>query len=570
MKKSRFTLIELLIISILPLTEAAELMDTYPVTVRVKCASSEEAEKANLKILPLPPGKNVAFSFRWDDTNPRHSRMKKLMTKYGYKGTFYLSKPDKKYREKILPELISDGCTIGNHTLSHLYLPLLTPNGMHYEILGARILHERLTDRPENAFGFPYGKVAWRFLPDSEQIISSCLRRAGLLGGPDRAMDQLSRMPGNEFYSNEGKLIFPGDRNTKPEKFDSDVKRHLPQQGETAHLVLGFHVWHSDEDFRNLEEALKKYANRPDWWYCNENEFLAYTRMVRHARVGEKKVEGDTAVFVLDLPCPEDLGSDTPLWAECAGKNIEIRHTRKIPQTIDAVEGAGKSGKFAGLNAQVSLIQPSRVRLSITNSGAALEHVRITLRLPPVFRQETVFLHIPRIDGAYAKEWDLETDPSMSRAGKQLTAAQIDFLRNGIPGRLWVSNIQENPQPAEEMLPVLCSRKHFDEAELKELSRPDSKPDPKDFTPLARPLNFRSCAYRIPWGLKKPMTVIIDFAGNGKMTLKASSLSGRISDTFYCNGEKMTFKDGAAQLPDATGPCRVVMSVMASFVLILE
>ena len=181
-----------LIMSVLPLA-AAERMDSYPVMVTVECASPQEAEKAELKILPLPPGKTVAFSCRWDDTNPKHVRMKKLMTKYGYKGNFYLIDVKEQYRKEVLPELLSDGCTIGNHTLSHQYVPLMTPNGMHYDILGARILHESISDRPENAFVFPFGRISWPFLPDSEQLISSCLRRAGVLGSRNGSIEPDAR-----------------------------------------------------------------------------------------------------------------------------------------------------------------------------------------------------------------------------------------------------------------------------------------------------------------------------------------------------------------------------------------
>lgn len=543
---------------LLPLALTAGPMEsTYPVTVKVECSSPQEAEKADLKILPLPPGKNVAFSCRWDDTNPRHPLMKRLMTKYGYKGTFYLAGLSRKnYKEEVLPELLKDGCSIGNHTLHHLYLPLFTPNGIHYEILGARILHESVSDRPENAFVFPFGKISWPFLPDSEQIISTCLRRAGILGGPDLATHRLDQLPGNEFYSPEGKMILPGDRNTKTEKFDSDVKRHLPPPGETAHLVLGIHVWHSDEDLRRLGESLKKYADRPDWWYCNENEFLAYARMRCHARIEGKKVEGNDAVFTIALPFPEDLGCSIPLWAECAGKVFPVEHTRKIPQSIDAVEGPGNSVKFPGLQAQLSLEKPNRIRLSIVNSGEALEDARITLRLPPVFRQETIVLQEPKIEGNYTKEWALELDPSVSPAGKQLTASQIDFTRNGTRGRLWVSCLQKNPHPADEILSVRCSTKKFTETEMEALSRPG--PIPADFVPMEHPDDFRSCACQVPQKLrnKNSLTVIVEFTGRGKMILK-----GSLPDTFYCNGEKITTKGGVAELPAAAGPRKAVMKL---------
>ena len=121
-------------------------------------------------------------------------------------------------------------------------------------------------------------------------------------GGPDAAATRLNQLPGNEFFNTEGRNIRPGDRNTRTDKFDAHVKSSLPPAGQTAHLNLGVHVWHSDADFLELEKSLKKYANRPDWWYCNENEFLAYSYMIRHTRIAGRKPDGKKVTFTLELP----------------------------------------------------------------------------------------------------------------------------------------------------------------------------------------------------------------------------------------------------------------------------
>ncbi len=558
------TLIFLSIMSVLPLSAADAKKDSYPVTVKVECASPEEAQKAELKFLPLPPGKTVAFTCRWDDSNRNNARMQKLMAKYGFKGNFYLNMINDDYRKNVLPQLLKDGSTIGNHTLNHPYLPLTTPNGVNYEMLNARIIHESISDRPEISFVFPFVSSSWRLVPDAEQIISSCLRRAGILGGPDWAIHRLAKLPGNEFYSPEGKMVCPGDRNTKAERFDSNVKRYLPKAGETAYMTLGIHVWHSDKDFQTLEECLKKYANRPDWWYCNDNDILAYKRMYRHAAIKDKKVVGKQVIFTVALPCPEDLGSVTPLWAECAGKAVAIQHSRKLPQMIDAVNADGKSTEFPGITAKITLEKDSVLRLKITNTGAVLEDVRITLRLPPVFTQETIFIHEARINGEFTKEWNLKLNPAVSAAGSQLTAAQIDFTRKGVPGRLWTSCLQQKQHPKEELLPALYSHNKFKDSELAALSNPDTKPDPKTFAPLKHNLNYRSNTFQPP--RKHVSTIIIDFTGRGKMTLKAASSSRALSKNIYFNGKKIDFKKGIAEVDAGTGPCRVVFTTTNYFV----
>ena len=533
---------------------ASRAMPAYELQVKVECASPEAAERAELKFLPLPPGKTVAFSCRWDDTNPRNLRMKRLMLKYGYKGTFYIVNPKAVYIRDILPELCKDGCTVGNHTLSHFHLPLLTPNGVFYEMLGARIRHESLTGQTETAFVFPYGAAESAFFPEAGDVIAGCLRRTGILGGPDAPMTRLNKRPGNEFFNTEGCNIRPGDRNTKAAKFDSDVRRSLPKAGKTAHLTLGVHVWHSDADFVELEKALKKHAGQPEWWYCNENEFLAYAHMFRHARIVGKKRDGRTLVFTLEMPCPEYLGSTTPLWAQCDGKNIEIRHARKLPQKIAAALPTGSVPEFPDFDAKLFYPAPDRIRFEAENRGAPLRDVRLILRLPPDFVEETICCHAGDISGKYSKEWRVRPNPAGRSSGKMLTALQIDFTRGGSGGRIWVSRLAE--KPALPVAEVFASSRRFSRQELSELARPEAAP--AEFLPVPHRLNDRETTLRLPRKIINagdPLTLLMDFQGGRKMTLK-----GDLPDAMIlCNGKTIEGSSGVVRFDAPAGKCRLLL-----------
>ena len=538
---------------------AAELpapLPSYEVNVQIDCPTPEAARQAELKFLPLPPGKTVAFSCRWDDTNWRHPKMKRLMTRHGYKGTFYLTGVDQKYKQRVLGELCKDGCTIGNHTISHTYLPLLTPNGIHYEMLAARIQHESLTDQTETAFIFPFTCFGWRFYPDAPDIVSSCLRRTGILGGPDDCMSALNKRPDLEMFSTEGRDVRPGDKNTKPERFDLHVRKSLPKKGKTAHLTLGVHVWHSDADFLKLEESLIKYANRADWWYCNENEYLAYCYMQRHTRITGKKTEGKKVLFTLALPCPEYLGSETPLWGECAGKTVEIRHTRKAPVKIGSANSKGTVDKFPGVAAKISFPSPNRIRLEVDNSGSSLKDVRLVLRLPPDFTEETIYCYAGDIPGKYIKEWSVTRNSSGVSAGKQLTALQADFTRDGVPGRIWVTQLRINKSTVPPVAQICCSSHVFSDQELNRLSLPETEPDSAIFLPVQNKVNYRESIYHVPGKIrnKNSLTVLMDFPGGRKMTLK-----GNLSESLYCNGKKIQQKHGIVHFDAPAGKCRILL-----------
>ena len=534
----------------------AHNVPVYQLQVPVQFDSPAAAQKATLKFLPLPPGKSVAFSCRWDDSYSRHLVTKRVMTRNGYKGTFYLTDLKPNYVTHVLPNLIKDGCSIGNHTITHFYLPLMTPNGIHYEMLYARILHEDISDKTENAFIFPFGRHTSNFFPDAPTIIASCLRRSGMLGGPDTATYKLSRMPGNEFFSSETRDVRPGDRNTQPEKFDAHVKKHLPPAGKTAHLVLGVHSWHSDDDFIKLEESLKKYANRSDWWYCNENEFNAYSYMLNHAKVTSKVVNGNTATFTLAMPCPEFVGSEVSLWAECNGKNIEIKHSRKLPAKICHAAADGKVAEFPDVTAKLAFTAPNKVRLDITNNGKALEDAQMILRLPPYFVEESIYFNAGDISGKFSKEWTLTPAKLKVSAGKQFTAVQIDFTRNNNGGRIWASNLREIPHPDTYKAVVYCSGNENIAENLAQLSQVATRLDPALFAAGQREINWQEGIFAVPGKQRNlnGLTVVMDFQGGRKMVLRTLP-----AQEIYCNGKLLKPEKNMVVFDAPAGKCRVVV-----------
>ena len=531
-------------------------MAAYKVNVELECASPEAAERAELKLLPLPPGKNVAFSCRWDDNNPANIRMKKLMQKYGYKGTFYLLTPKDDFRKNVLPELHKDGFTVGNHTLHHYNLSQLTANGINYEMLANRIIYETLTGQTITAFIFPGGSFSEPFYPDVKLIISSCLRRCGMLGGTDNAMHHLNKIPGNEFFNNEGGIIYPGDRNTSTQKFDEHVARSLPSAGKTAHMTLGIHVWHSDKDFEQLEISMKKYAARPDWWYCNENEFLAYTYMFKHTRILEKKVIGKKAVFTLALPCPEYLGSDVPLWAEADGKNIEIKHTRRVPEKIAAAAKDGKIAGYPGLQAKLTYIAADRIRLDVVNkSNVPLEDVRLLLHLPPDFVEENLYCYAGNITDKYSKEWSITPNAAWKSTGTQLTALQMDFTGRNVVSRIWVEHKQEIENKVPPPAKIYFAARKFTDQEFEKASLPAAAVDDKVFIKASQRHNYRETMFKVPLRTmnKEALTALVEFEGGEKMTLQ-----GTLPDVVYLNGKKLPVKRGTVTFDAPAGKCRIM------------
>ena len=521
---------------LLPVSLPGTPLATYPAEVKVECPTPDAAAAAELKFLELPEGKKVAFSARWDDSSVRHLLMRDLMKKHGYKATFYLHDTGRKeFWEKVFPALISDGFTIGNHTWGHRELPQLTPRGIHYEILGWKIRLEQRSNQPVTAFVLPYGKFNSRFFPEVPKLIGCSLHRAGFLGGPDFSPEMYLHygLKANEFFGSL--LVRPGDINTRPEKFDADVERHLKAAaGKPVHLTLGIHTRHSEEDFRNLGQSLKKYGARPDWWYCSENEYLAYTYMFRNAQVIGRKVDGKNVLFTVQLPCPELLGSDIPLWAECAGKKYPIRHTRKVPTVIGETSPAGKNAKFPGLTAKLTAPSTDKIRLELTNTGDALKNVLLTLRPGPDFRTDCITEQIAEIGKDFSREWNVEPDPERQGPGSQLIAVQMDFTRRGLGGRLWVTRISQIKREEPDRK-VQCSLKTFSAEEQQRLSLSGTTPATGTFHPTVFTNNQRPGVYNVklprPQKPQETLTVIMDYKSDAEMVLR-----GELPPTVWFGG----------------------------------
>ncbi|MBQ6472420.1 MAG: polysaccharide deacetylase family protein [Victivallales bacterium] len=533
----------------------------YRLPVKVQCDTEQAALQAQLSFLPLPEGKKVAFSCRWDDSTPRHLPMRKLLHRHGYRATFYLHETGREaFWSDVFPALCSDGFTVGNHTRSHLELPLLTPNGLHDEILGWSILLEHRSNQPVTAFVLPYGKIHSPYFEQVPQLIGSCIKRAGMLGGPDYSPSRFRglQMPEGEYFG--ASLICPGDSNTRPEKFDEDVRKQLSKAETPAHLTLGIHTRHSDEDFQKLEESLVKYAHRPDWWYCNENEYLAYCHLYRHARVIGKRVDGSAVGFTLELPRPELLGSDIPLWAECDGKRFAIPHTRKSPTRIGMTDASGKCAGFPGLNAKLSHPSAGRFQLEVENTGAAMENVLLTLRLSPDFQEPSLYRENADIDGKCLVEWLATPVSSANDGGKRLSACQVDFTRDGVQSRLWVKLLEPaaaSPRSAAYQLRYTADA--FSDSEQLRLSHGDAELPSKSFVMANHPPHYREGIY--PVRLPRPLTAndtllaVMDFQGG-----RVFRLRGELPPKMLFNGQAVTPKANALTLDAPAGPCRLLLA----------
>ncbi len=111
----------------------------------------------------------------WDDGDILDIRLANLLSKYGIKGTFYITK---NYRPSRLTESdireISKIHEIGAHTLSHPDLRSLTPEKLHEEIFGSKQWLEGVLNYEVPLFCYPKG-----FYNDTAVAV---VKKAGFVG----------------------------------------------------------------------------------------------------------------------------------------------------------------------------------------------------------------------------------------------------------------------------------------------------------------------------------------------------------------------------------------------------
>ena len=529
---------------------AGDLIPFYTVEVAVDCGTPEKAAGSSLTFLPLPEGKKVAFSCRWDDSSLTHLRTLALMKKHGYKGTFYLTDTKRPgFWEKVFPQLHRDGFTVGNHTSGHQELPLLTPEGIHREILLWNIMLECRAQQPVTLLVIPYGKIRSPWIPGVPELIGRTVRSTGLIGGADISpvLYKQYGLKESEFFT--PRLIAPGDVNPSFERFETQIRRHLAS-GPYPYITLGIHSLHTDAGLKELGRALEKYGSNPQWWYCNANDYSAYRFMALNSCVKGKKVKGSKAVFTVELPSPVFLGSNTPLWGACGGKIFPIPHTKKMPEKILL---AGKKGKVQGLDDLTVLLSSAgdgKFLCTLRNTGAPLENVTLTLRLPPGYQQPFCRQQISKITGEQKFQWELRRTAPASPGSGEIVAQSLDFTCKGKQIRVWTLLNQGTRRIVYGKGRLYFSVEEFSAEQLKALSAAEGAL-PKSFRPVKRLPDWRSDAWRIrvpqKSDLGKKISCVLEFESAGVVTPKGKFpeqlfFQGKVwkrGSVLKCSGKKM-------------------------------
>ena len=418
---------------------AAVLSATRPEIVTAEFATPAEAERAQIAIAPLPAGRKLAFTSRWDDSAWPHLQRAEMFKRTGMTPMFFLN-GDMRYFREAVPKLKALGARFGNHTVDHPFLMESGVNIMFNQVVENKIRIECFSDMPNTSFVIPYnwgcalepGRAAKlaKILVDNGIFVSS--------DWPLAAAEQPASewMPGFTFKGN--------DNNPNDKEFYANLEKSVADVAKNPDypkVTFGMHSWCKPEGLLVQEKWVEKTLadHHDDWWITDDAHYGAYRYEFWHAKARKLGVQGKTATFEVQRHDPAFLGEVQPLtYTFGAAKPVKVTvrggysSVPALPTKIDRMEN-GVSVEFPDLKLTVR-VDEKKGELAYAFTGDA-KVLAVVVNPAPMWSEGRL------LETAPAKTVKLGRKRSEAdyHEGDRLYVVGIDFIKDGARGRLYAT-----------------------------------------------------------------------------------------------------------------------------------
>ncbi|MGN0854284.1 MAG: hypothetical protein ACI4R9_02045 [Kiritimatiellia bacterium] len=465
---------------ILGMLLAAGLSATRAEIVTAEFASADEAERAQIAIAPLPEGRKLAFTSRWDDSTWPHIQRAEMFQRTGVTPMFFLNGDLKFYREAV-PQLKRLGARFGNHTLDHPFLMESGVNRMFRQVLENKIRLECFTDMPNTSFVIPFN---WNcsLEPTRAAKLAKILVDAGIFVSSDwplAATEQPASawMPGFTFKGNDNQ---PNDGEFYHNL--SNAVADVAQNPDYPKITFGIHSWCKPEGLLVQEKWLRQICaeHGDDWWITDDAHYGAYRYEFWHAKTRKLGVKGRTAVFEVQRHDPAFLGEVQPLtYVFGAAKAVKVSvhggyaASAALPARIDRME-RGASAKFPDLRLTVA-VDERKGELSYAFTGDA-QVLAVVVNPAPMWSEGRILAE----EAAKTVRLGTANPQTDYHEGDRLYVVGVDFLKDGVRGRLYATetvagkaaSLGGTPRDTLRVLGPIDVR-DFDAAKVSALAVPD-------------------------------------------------------------------------------------------------
>lgn len=459
---------------------AASLSATRAEIVTAEFASAAGAERAQIAIAPLPEGRRLAFTSRWDDSAWPHISRAEMFKRTGVTPMFFLNGDMKFYKEAV-PQLKALGARFGNHTVDHPFLMESGVNAMFQQVVENKLRIECFADKPNTSFVIPFN---WNcsLEPGRAAKLAKILVDNGIFVSSDwplAATEQPASawMPGFTFKGND----------TRPN--DGEFYRNLTnavadvaKNPDYPKITFGMHSWCKPEGLLVQEKWLKHIVaeHKDDWWITDDAHYGAYRYEFWHAKAQKLGVKGKTAIFEVLRHDPAFLGEEQPLtyvFGVAKPVKVSVRggyaSVPALPTKIDRMV-RGASAEFPDLTLTVK-VDERKGELSYAFTGAA-KVLAVVVNPAPMWSEGRILANVA------AKTVKLgKANPQADyHEGDRLYVVGVDFLKDGVRGRLYATETVAGAAKARGDTPRDTMRvlgpinlKDFDAAKVAALAMPE-------------------------------------------------------------------------------------------------
>lgn len=220
-------------------------------------------------VLPLlPQGKQIAVLTSWDDGAPTDLRCAEILTRHGYRPSFFLNQGTAAMQ--ALDKLEAMNVEIGSHCFHHPSLYALPPRNALEECVGMRKVLEQALHHPVISFGYPNG-YSPAYDVDGDYVLRA-VQAAGY-------WSCRTTWAAQERVATSTNLLV-----MRTDGFFGNA-RDLERVWATVHTNAGsiFYFWgHSwqigktDADWQKFETFVTQFAGQTNAWYASQGELALW------------------------------------------------------------------------------------------------------------------------------------------------------------------------------------------------------------------------------------------------------------------------------------------------------
>jgi len=324
-------------------------------------------------------------------------------------------------------------------------------NIMFNEVVENKLRIECFSDTPNTSFVIPY---SWEcsLEPRRAAMLAKILVDNGIFVSSDWPL-AAAEQPASEWMPG---FTFSGNDNQPTDKTFygglSNAVASVAKNPGYPKVTFGIHSWCKPDGLLKQEKWINETiaAHKDDWWITDDAHYGAYRYEFWHAKTKKLGVKGNVATFEVLRHDPAFLGEVQPLTYTFIREVQQHAHTfvrvepikvsscggysalPALPEKIDRMEN-GASAEFPDLSLTVK-VDEAKGELSYEFTGDA-EVIAVVVNPAPLWSEG-------RILAAEAKKTvslGAANEIAEYREGDRLYVVGVDFVKNGVRGRLYAT-----------------------------------------------------------------------------------------------------------------------------------